>query len=322
MGDFMQNNLKIKIGDVIYSKNNTSAEVINIYRSDKNKYKIRVVVLFEWGEEKDVNYYQLMKNGLSEPDISRKQSKLYTIYKRYDGIIQRCTNKNNTSYKRYGARGIECKFNTFWEFFNYVKKLDRFKEVLENPDKYEIDRINTNGSYEVGNLRWATISENQRNKTNNTIYDIIDMYNGSILYTGIKTDCENYIYNKTKCKTSICICDGLFKWNIGLKNGFRLRVVPHDKDLRKEYDIIFRNYLNSLGKLDFYNLICLDTGKMLCNGTINNIKNFIKNKYGEKPKINSLNYKDYKFLTARNLKIEYVDSLCRYDIEALMYNLK
>lgn len=55
---------------------------------------------------------------------------------------------------------------------------------------------------------------------------------------------------------------------------------------------------------------------------LNNIKNFIKNKYGEKPKINSLNYKDYKFLTDRSLKIEYVGSLCKYDIEALMYNLK
>lgn len=55
-------------------------------------------------------------------------------------------------------RGIEFKFNSFEEFL-----------AAEGPkpkphSKYRFDRINPNGNYEVGNVRWVTTSINVVNR--------------------------------------------------------------------------------------------------------------------------------------------------------------
>ena len=74
----------------------------------------------------------------------------------------RCNNPNNKSYKNYGARGITVcdewnrDFQTYW---NYVSKLDHYGE-----EGYTLDRIDNNKGYEPGNVRWATKSEQERNK--------------------------------------------------------------------------------------------------------------------------------------------------------------
>lgn len=63
------------------------------------------------------------------------------------GAKGRCTNPNNPSYKDYGARGIEFRFNSFQEFLN---------EVGRRPSsQHSLDRIDNNGHYAKGNLRWA-----------------------------------------------------------------------------------------------------------------------------------------------------------------------
>jgi hypothetical protein len=41
-----------------------------------------------------------------------------------------------------------------------------FSYIGNSPTKdHQIDHINTNGNYEIGNVRWATRSEQQRNRT-------------------------------------------------------------------------------------------------------------------------------------------------------------
>lgn len=82
------------------------------------------------------------------------------------GMKSRCYNENTTDYNIYGGRGIEvCKEwrDDFSAFFSHVGK-------RPSPN-HSIDRINTDGNYEPGNVRWETAtiqSRNQRIPKNNT----------------------------------------------------------------------------------------------------------------------------------------------------------
>jgi hypothetical protein len=71
----------------------------------------------------------------------------------------RCENGNNKAYKNYGGRGIE---------FRFVDTRAATIWVLDNlglpPTGTSIDRIDNNGHYEAGNLRWATSKEQSDNK--------------------------------------------------------------------------------------------------------------------------------------------------------------
>lgn len=84
------------------------------------------------------------------------------VYRTWCGIKERCFNPNSHSYKYYGALGI-----TMQESF--VKSFEEFyKEVGEPPDeinKWSIDRVDNQKGYIAGNLRWATDSDQARNKT-------------------------------------------------------------------------------------------------------------------------------------------------------------
>ncbi len=83
--------------------------------------------------------------------------KLYSIW---DAEKQRCNNKNNKTYKHYGARGIKVsdEFHNFNIWLKYVESLDNAYKK-----SYTIDRINNDKNYERGNLRWSSKSTQARN---------------------------------------------------------------------------------------------------------------------------------------------------------------
>jgi hypothetical protein len=86
------------------------------------------------------------------------------LYECYHQINQRCNNPNKINYKDYGGRGIKLyeKWNTYESFKEYI-----INNLGERPSSdYSLDRINNNGHYEPGNVRWATRSQQQRNKRN------------------------------------------------------------------------------------------------------------------------------------------------------------
>lgn len=68
----------------------------------------------------------------------------------------RCQCPTFHAYARYGGRGIEFRFTSFEEFY---------AELGDKPTpQHSIDRIDNNGHYEVGNVRWATPLEQMGNR--------------------------------------------------------------------------------------------------------------------------------------------------------------
>lgn len=83
-------------------------------------------------------------------------SKLYAIWK---AIKQRCLNPKNQDYCYYGARGVTICPNWTDDFSQFKNDVgDRTDEGLT------IDRIDNDGDYEPGNIKWSTWSEQARNK--------------------------------------------------------------------------------------------------------------------------------------------------------------
>jgi len=83
------------------------------------------------------------------------------IYKRYYAMIQRCKDSRQPGYKNYGGRGIRvCEewIHSFQEFYKHVSSLPNF-----GVSGYSLDRIDNDGNYEPGNVRWATRMEQKEN---------------------------------------------------------------------------------------------------------------------------------------------------------------
>ena len=84
-------------------------------------------------------------------------------YQRWGNMLTRCRNSQNISYEYYGRRGISvC---TRWESYtNFLADLGR------TPSRqHQLERIDNDGNYEPGNVRWATRKEQGRNKRNNVL---------------------------------------------------------------------------------------------------------------------------------------------------------
>lgn len=77
-------------------------------------------------------------------------------YRAYIDAKRRCENPNSQTYEYYGGRGVEFRFADFVEFF---------EAIGERPSSdYSIDRIDNEGHYEAGNVRWATKKEQIHNR--------------------------------------------------------------------------------------------------------------------------------------------------------------
>jgi len=76
------------------------------------------------------------------------------------GMIARCTYPSVKAYRFYGARGIKVceRWRTFENFL---------ADMGERPAGMSIDRVDNAKGYEPGNCRWATDTEQHRNRTDN-----------------------------------------------------------------------------------------------------------------------------------------------------------
>jgi hypothetical protein len=79
------------------------------------------------------------------------------IYRRWRGMITRCSVPSDTRYPWYGARGI--KVCDRW------KKFENFLvDMGMPPPGMSLDRIDNDGDYKPGNCRWTTHQQNCGNR--------------------------------------------------------------------------------------------------------------------------------------------------------------
>lgn len=87
-------------------------------------------------------------------------------YTAWRNMKARCFNPNDCNYRHYGGRGIKVFpewIDSFDAFFSYIGR---------RPEGgYSLDRIDYNGDYAPGNVRWATWEVQENNRRDNRILE-------------------------------------------------------------------------------------------------------------------------------------------------------
>lgn len=101
-------------------------------------------------------------NMVRPPGIAG-DAKHHPLYVAWAGMVNRCHNPNNSSFKRYGAVGITVCDR--WKLGNGHSTGFRcfLSDMGERPTGHTLDRIDAQGPYEKSNCRWATPAEQRRN---------------------------------------------------------------------------------------------------------------------------------------------------------------
>lgn len=87
-------------------------------------------------------------------------------YKTWELMRNRCSNPKNKRYKFYGGKGI--RVCDRWE-----RSFHRFIEDMGVPDEgLTLDRIDNSKGYYRENCRWVSVTEQNRNRSNNVYIDV------------------------------------------------------------------------------------------------------------------------------------------------------
>ena len=99
----------------------------------------------------------------------KSKSRLYTLY---EGMKARCNKTNSETYKYYGGKGVRVCEEWEKDFLTFEKwMLDNGYDENLPRGVQTIDRIDPNANYSPDNCRLITITEQQRNKTDNVFYE-------------------------------------------------------------------------------------------------------------------------------------------------------
>jgi hypothetical protein len=88
--------------------------------------------------------------------------KRFPLYATWQTMKARCMRPSATNYKNYGGRGIgvyPAWVSSFQEFDAWITS-----NLGPRPDHYSLDRIDNDGNYEPGNIRWAPWKEQIKNR--------------------------------------------------------------------------------------------------------------------------------------------------------------
>ena len=128
-------------------------------RCDCGKEKVVSQQALRQGKTTSCGCYQRERCGdthRTHGDSGTPMHRLWTTIKR------RCLNPNTADWKNYGARGIRVcrRWATSYEAF----RNDVLASIGPRPGRLTLDRVDNDGNYRPGNIRWATRREQEHNK--------------------------------------------------------------------------------------------------------------------------------------------------------------
>ena len=99
--------------------------------------------------------------------VNSKDRRFVSLRKRCNAVKARCTNPNDAKFKYYGGRGI------LFLFASPLAMAEWVRDNLGFPDacNASLDRIDNEGHYSPGNLRWATPKIQGTNKRRYVVGD-------------------------------------------------------------------------------------------------------------------------------------------------------
>lgn len=135
--------------------------------------KLFAVCVCKCGTEKAIRKDHLLSGSVVSCGCynSQRQREIHTIhgnctnssssgtYMSWQSMLNRCTNRNSRMYSKYGAVGI----SVCDEWRNFERFL---MDMQERPKGTSLDRIDGSKGYSPDNCRWATPTEQIRNRCN------------------------------------------------------------------------------------------------------------------------------------------------------------
>jgi len=113
----------------------------------------RVGMDLRTGDTKSCGCLRRETTAISRRTEGKSQEPGYAAYK---SARARCRNPNSQGYPRYGGRGIEFRFESYED---WVLALGP-----RPSSQHSVDRIDNDGHYEPGNVRWATPKQQVQNQ--------------------------------------------------------------------------------------------------------------------------------------------------------------
>lgn len=110
-------------------------------------------------KSEEQQYYQTHKAEFFKHQKQCRKTIRGCLRYTFTDMLKRCSNPKRKDYKYYGGRGVQVKFTSFDDFYDYV-----VNELKTDPRGLSIDRIDNDGHYEKGNIRFVTHKENCRNR--------------------------------------------------------------------------------------------------------------------------------------------------------------
>lgn len=170
-------------------------------RCDCGNTKITVKHYVTGGKTKSCGCARRLAGLASTEEMHKDKDRrsLDPLYPRWSSMINRCTSPLNPAWPNYGGRGIKVCEEWVEDFWAYHRYIHESLGPPPSPECSTIDRIDNDGDYRPGNLRWASDAQQCGNTRVSIRVEIDGRVRGIAEWArhfGMKPDTARYRWRK------------------------------------------------------------------------------------------------------------------------------